>query len=99
MLRLKPATPPAPDIADEDRCLAALNRGIEVVQQQVKEGRPPVGVVIILLEQYPGGGSGPTWLTQNLSTIETLGLLSMAMQDINDLGLDGADPNDPDCVA
>lgn len=85
VVRLQPASPPAPDVSNHDRIMAALNRAIEV-QTTAEDHRDAVGVAIVWYHEDDSKFSD-SYIVQGLNMLETLGLLKMASDDISEYGL------------
>ncbi len=95
---LKPVAPPAPDVSDHDRIMAALTQAIEDQKKDAELNQSARGVAIIWFREYPDGTFGESWIIQGLNVMEAIGLMHITADDISACGLtDGPDhfPKDP----
>lgn len=93
--RLRVLNAGKPDISNHDRIMTALNQAIEDQKIDDQGKQSARGIAIIWLRDYPDGAFGESWIIEGMNTLEAIGLLKIAGDDLSQFGLDGAPDHFP----
>jgi hypothetical protein len=88
---LKPATPPAPDVTDNDRIVALLNHALAVQKKEHEAGESARGVLVVWLHEDEDG-YWPSFTYTGMNSLEAAGVLHAVATSSTNGNLERNDP-------